>query len=202
MTRRTRRRIESLSRSLRTLSRSTEFWLVIGTWALAVVGGIGILDSRRAVESSERAWLAPLGGQLKGAPAKGQPLDYVVFYRNVGKDPALKFTEAHTSGHIAMPDMLHGQLPAIPENDTCVGLHPTFEKVVYPSSQNLNEGYELYLQIRPDAVDGIIERMTLEYVQGCFAYESMGSPHHSSYCFFLDPQGWAFKSCPTGSDAD
>jgi hypothetical protein len=70
--------------------------------------------------------------------------------------------------------------------------------VVYPSSLN-----QRLLHVVAEKLDQTFANgTTVLYVQGCFAYNTFGKPHRSSYCYYLQPilgqpsEQWLFNSCP------
>jgi hypothetical protein len=185
--------------------RNTNVWLVLGTWVLAILGFISLRDARESVEISQRAWIAPMAANFSGQVVLGQPADYEVLYRNTGKTPAINVNHAEASNHIPMPNLDAGEYPNIPPNKTCLGLSPeSGADILYPATEG---DYRLYRQLRSDAINADLRnKKSLEYIQGCFAYETMCRRHHSPWCFFLQPingqpiNAWPFKNCPHGRE--
>jgi hypothetical protein len=185
--------------------QNTNLWLVLGTWALAIIGFRSLQDTREFAEVSQRAWIAPMAAEFSGQVVLGQPADYAILYRNTGKSPASGVVHSYDANHIPMPNLNAGEYPKIPPNKTCASLSPeSGANIIYPAT---DVDYKLYLQLRGDAINSDLnEQRSLEYIQGCFAYETMGKPHHSPWCFFLQPikgqpiNAWPFKNCPHGRE--
>jgi hypothetical protein len=145
-----------------------------------------------------------MSAESSGQVVLGQPADYAVLYRDTGKSPAIDVNHAEVSNHIPMPNLGAGEYPKIPPNKTCAGLFP--EKgsdILYPTTGD----YKFYRQLGGDAINADLrDQRILEYIQGCFTYETRGKPHHSPWCFFLQPidgqsiNAWPFKNCPYGRE--
>lgn len=80
--------------------RKFDFWLVLGTWALAVVGYITMKDQHKALERQlsemqfeQRAWLYASGVEM-AAPmsfdVNGLRMTFAHMVRNTGKNPAVQ----------------------------------------------------------------------------------------------------------------
>jgi hypothetical protein len=198
--------------------RSANFWLVIGTWVLAAIGGIAayiayaaLQDTRHAMEISERAWLAPVGAELEEELVKDQPMKVIILFENSGKQPAINVLNTAGSGFTmpVSPEEAAQQQkvgPAPPAVDACAGVSPRKGlPIIYPSTvQHLQTPLERTFA----ASEGVLSGATTIFVHGCAAYETFNSVHHSEYCFWLSPRTdpltgrRKFLSCLGGNRAD
>ena len=187
--------------------RIANWTVVVGAFtvvlAVATVGSGYVLWTtdhtlKDTMEAANRAWIAPLGAEISGAVIAGQEMNYVISYRNLGREPATSVTYVTLAGNTESPSV--GRAPAFPINASCGDLKSDNGTVVYPSDTGI---YQLYSAVKASAVnDRLIGGKVVEYLMGCFRYETMGKIRYSPYCFYLEPQAdkpigsWQFKVCP------
>jgi hypothetical protein len=104
--------------------------LAFGTWALALVAFIAMLDGRWALEQSQRAWIAPTAAsQNPQHPlSRDTPFPFVINYTNTGREPAI---DVNVSGGQAFtkpppPHWREGEWSDFRtgDNNTCDGQRP------------------------------------------------------------------------------
>jgi hypothetical protein len=190
----------------RTLALSTWF-LAICTWALAVIGYWALDESRRALETTQRAWVGPQNLHIDGALAVDRPLNLIVDYHNTGRQPALDFfyqidPKIFTLAESESDDMARA---SIAYTEKCRSALPLKGySVIYPTSGFST--YNLSFEIEKELIDwSIIYGTNIIVVSGCFAYNTASDAHRSSFCYFFQngrtrPTAWAV--CRKGNYAD
>ena len=168
-------------------------------------------DQLEEARIDQRAWIAPLNASLT------RPLDpasdivsITVSAQNTGREPALDI--------ISMATIDAAPQDKIEDRRACDRTFPQAgEAAVYPSDHfGMTLNYATQFATRPQIVRDIIAGRQILFIMGCFAYRTMGQPHHSGYCFYLYPQigpqtgdispkpvaEWVFRKCPVGNIAD
>jgi hypothetical protein len=184
--------------------------LVIWTAALVFVGlcslGASLLqwDAMRGqlkeLRIERRAWIAPLTGQHQDALSVNQEFRLTVNYQNPGKEPALDLADKFTGGTAPAVRADQGwDALNIPPNHACDDVVPIKgHGIAYPGSNN----FRAFSAAADNITQQVIDGKSVIYIQGCFAYNTLGTTHHSAYCFYLHPevgrqsQTWAFRNCP------
>ncbi|MGC2412835.1 MAG: hypothetical protein WA459_09115 [Stellaceae bacterium] len=196
---------------------------------LTATGGFALLAAIAAFSSDwifwgqlqemneeQRAWIAPAMMELDRQLKDGPPLLVSVLYFNTGKYPALDISH-HEEGHIYnTPNGWDDwdNMVLVP-NTTCDAIFPIVGRdVAYPAAgiaakidyRVIAEGKGSEAGITTaDIIKDIIKRDRTFYVNGCFAYDSLGRARYSAYCFFLATdrdfpvEQWRFKNCPSGN---
>ena len=63
-----------------------------------IVGAVGIVEGKKALELTQRAWVVPITANLMGSPEAGKAFHFLILFINSGREPALnvdaKFTTA------------------------------------------------------------------------------------------------------------
>lgn len=159
--------------------------------------------------ASTRAWIAPETAILK--IEANIPPEITILYFNTGKSPAFGFNYDQTGGDFPIAANFKDwkNIP-IPKNRTCDGLLPlNGAQTVFPSSANLANDLAFDLDITPpEGVGEIMRGERILWLNGCFAYRTMGDAHQSGFCFFLLPEPlkpfakWRMKKCPSGHTAN
>ena len=147
-----------------------------------------LFEAHTATVEANRAWIAPVNAILEGPLIKGQPVPVEVIYQDTGKGPALDNNNSGDTG-ITMPmsaaEAAEQQLVG-PFRDTgnkCVGLKPkSGGPAIYPTGN-----VQMSIERTVPADDFLLSGSRTFYVEGCFAYRTMGEVHDSSYCFWLGP---------------
>jgi hypothetical protein len=201
-----------------------EKWEIGSLISAAVVGLIAIFvsnsdaaDQRKTMgqqldvmQADQRAWVAPVVAVLDEPISVGKPIKYGIQFQNTGKQPGLDgnillefsgFIEAPTEGKTwfdnvpRIPNTVCQRTPTIPGY---LAIYPTYNSS--PMSHFTSAG--------PIDLQPIIDGKRSFFVQGCYTYKTVGKPHSSAFCFFLEPDTnkpsdrWSFKFCPGGNDAN
>ena len=170
--------------------------------------------SQQALDRSQRAWIAPIDAQIDPETplvAGAQKISFKVIYQNTGREPALDVNVNQALGILPVPIYFDWSNAKIPENTTCDGLYPTRGgETIYPSISTTDHEYrDVFPEIDAEkTMKELISGARIFYINGCFAYMTIGAPHQSAFCFFLAPDErkmvakWRFVSCRTGNWAN
>ena len=188
--------------------------LAFGTWALALVAFIAMLDGRWALEQSQRAWIAPLAASQnpQHSLSRDTPFLFVINYSNTGREPAIDVNVSTGQAFTTPPPTRwrEGEWSDFQtgDNNTCDGQRPIPNgPIIYPT--NMFTSYTLYRSVNDTArVNAIMNGDVVLVYRGCFVYITMKAMHRSAYCFYLKPipevppATWLFNNCEDGSHAD
>jgi hypothetical protein len=140
----------------------------------------------------------------------GLPFQYIVKYRNVGKEPAIDVAMSEGNGPTLIeppgPEKNWSDAFANVRNETCDGKIPgKGALVIYPYPEERSYWVGTGFVIPKEVAD----RSKILVVQGCMAYTSFNRVRYSGYCFFLNPDPpptkinqWPFWLCQTGNFAN
>jgi hypothetical protein len=196
--------------------RVLAFTAVVATIAAAAALGSdwffwGQLDEMR---HEGRAWIAPLNAEIdKDRSIPFDTLTILVPYHNSGREPALAFAPNVIPRTIGIrrgfTDWQHWD---IGKNKTCDGLKPQYGgPVIFPNATKSIEYITEVVHPINDAAkqwSAMNEGNIILVVEGCFAYNTLNTPHISEFCFFLHPDPrrslleWRFAKCATGNYAN
>jgi hypothetical protein len=136
--------------------------------------------------AAERAWVGPNGATMQAVPTAGNGVNFIINYQNSGRQPATSFrSEARpfvfTAGEDKNGAIISETIKAI---NACLALKPTLgAQVVYPSTGFSSN--QLTVSFDKDLIDqDVVSGAKIIGVTGCFVYETFGTPHHSTFCFF------------------
>lgn len=157
--------------------------------------------------ASSRAWVGPRNAKFEADPMAKTPIDATVEYQNVGKEPALNFSNLADFFAATIQEDKDGivdtKLTAYLNG--CLKYAPgSAGSVVYPSTGF--SSYFLIAKSQPNLVDdAVIKGEKLIFVQGCFAYKTFDILRHTYFCYFYKqgqtkPQN--LNICSTGHYAD
>ena len=174
--------------------KSTDSWLVIGTWVLAFVSIWGLRESRNAIAISERAWVAPIDARLDEPLQRDKPIKVVVLLENSGKQPALNVQNV-ANGGITLPfsaeEAAREQLtgPEYQPPAECTGFPKPAGAVFVHSGTTIYPSTVQHLQASIAgtfvADQRVLSGDTTFFVHGCVTYDTIDGPHSSEYCLFL-----------------
>jgi hypothetical protein len=165
----------------------------LATLFLVGVTACGILEAKRALELSERAWITPGTSPpfLARQPERNEPIRFVIPFLNTGKEPAFDLVVAIDSFTIEPynTEMANIVDVVVPKNNSCDNLKPVTGRAVFPPSP-VNTNYAIFEDSihgqPPLRVENQILNGTRFYgVNACFAYNTFGKPHHTGVCFIL-----------------
>lgn len=205
-------------------------WLNRITGGAAVVGLIGlgfvylgIIHSDEATIEANRAWLAPTGiwHNKQEAYVVGQPINYMILFRNIGKSPAIRLNWNIENGYVQVADrIIDVSKTTFSQDDMCIGMDASDESgVVWPDptqpTYTASEGFPLpSLPVQSDELkrgpkikvtQAMIDGTEAFYVRGCIAYSTITIVGKSSFCFYLNPYkgtgGGSSIQCHNGNDA-
>ncbi len=171
-------------------------------------------EARRVADAAalaQRAWIAPVSVKLESPiDSTTQVVAIFVTVLNVGHQPAMDIAAS------AVVDAVPSE-PGPPDKHACLGVVPdTGNSIIYPSDQiGATLRYAADFSKSPTEMDDIRAGRYLLYIEGCVAYQTLGKPRYSQYCFYLYPEfgpqtgystprplaEWQFKSCPIGNKA-
>lgn len=171
--------------------------------------------SAKEIVAASRAWLGPLTTTINSVQ-KDKALEGVVQYQNTGREPAtdvlpnistkIYLLDEWNSGTAAKEIIaLAEKCLAISETQLPRGLQVVYPNIGFSTYQlhfDTNKGAE------PDKIivtDDMIAGKTIFKVQGCFIYRSIGSIHHSAFCYFYQGNSTSLPNlniCNVGNAAD
>jgi hypothetical protein len=188
---------------------------ITGAGAAAAICGlifllIGLNDGRKALEETNRAWLAPVWGQLEFVDPN---LIVKVKVVNFGKEPAIDMGKSDVN--LRFVDISSKEaFEAIPwpNIDACKRITPeAHEIVVYPLPFESDENPTIPILIPKTQRDvaahgeGLKDGTVGMIITGCIAYLTFGKVHHSQYCFLersLPDHTIRATACDRGEYAD
>jgi hypothetical protein len=168
------------------------------------------VDAKQSLIASNRAWISPMTARIVGSTQNPQLPIFDVYYRNTGKDPALRFTAQEDADSIPLPtrqqiwrnvfetNPLENVCARITKPDTRIAIYPGIDRIYNPA-------VELTKLIQEISSDHRAIRL-----HGCFGYNSPitgEAIHKSEYCFLFihiegnDPLTFQTISCVYGNDA-
>jgi hypothetical protein len=168
---------------------SADAWTALATLFLVGVGIWGVLETRRTLELSERAWLATIGGQVTAPLEKTRAIHYAINFSNSGREPA---ADLNIRTEISMIDAYDPEYTdmtniKVAENNVCLNLEPIRKRAVI--APNLTFAFTNdTLRGTPSIVadDAIIKGSKFLVINGCVAYKSLERTHHTSFCYIIE----------------
>jgi hypothetical protein len=168
--------------------------------------GFTLLDSRKATEEADRAWLAPIDEVMDAFPKIGEGWSATVHIRNVGKEPALNFSyELNTKTASGSPENVESGETQLQSNDMCGHFTPSQNGTVMYTGHE----YSQFFLVKMDKQNQnavLSKKVTLLSV-GCLAYRTFERSRTASFCFYLRPpdppqhDDWHWCLCPKGNTA-
>lgn len=163
--------------------------------------------------AAERAWVGPNGATIDTAPVAGNtpvagnPVNFVITYQNSGREPAINFTSTADPFIVTTEDNQDGVITGrlVKDVNDCLAKKPIIgTQVVYPSTGFASN--QLTVTFDKSKIDDkVISGEKTLVVSGCFVYETFGSSHHSTFCFYYHSgvtKGPNLAFCPSGAFAD
>lgn len=165
-----------------------------------------LMDSRKATEEADRAWLAPIDEDMDVSPKVGEEWSTTVHFRNVGKEPALNFKYAlDIRAAPGSPERVEsGEIP-LPANFTCGRVTPSQDGTVVYTEHEYSQ-FRLILMGKQDQNAVLSKKATLVSV-GCLGYRTFEKSRTAAFCFYLRPpdppqhSDWHWCLCPRGNTA-
>jgi hypothetical protein len=168
----------------------------ISSAALVVLGILGAMAAKHALDLTERAWVAPAGPIFrpeKPPPAapleKDRPIHFIVNLFNSGKEPALSVAYKISNYTVDSYDPVRSSMDDIvlPVNSTCDGLEPKGGRPSFPPSAVSSMTMDSMHAESPLTVDDRILNGSRFYaVQGCVAYLTLERVHRTGFCYVLE----------------
>jgi hypothetical protein len=186
----------------------------VATAVLVAVGIWGVLETKNALELSQRAWVSPIGGRLTAPLQKDRAVHFAVFFLNTGREPAVDVASRIQNSTIDAYDPQTTDIRTIkvPDNTSCSNLSTEKGSVLIAPSPQGTATILIFDSIHGDPplyVDDKIVNGTKFYVlRGCLVYKTYEKVHHSSFCYIAAPipgTNWdqtPFANCATGFEAD
>ena len=196
-------------RSKFTWAGNANLWLVLGTWALAVVGILSLRDSADSISRSQRAWAGPNGASIDGSVSQGQPVAVKISVINTGREPARNFVyqltpiiasadDSTASGWLSTN--IRQSVAACLKSQSIPGA-----QVLFPST-GFGGGFVFSQQFPKEMITKeIVDGTFVLVVEGCLIYDAANKTRHSTFCYFY--RGKATKPdnlnlCSGGNTAD
>src|SRR5271157_2354112 len=175
----------------------------IATATLVVVGIWAAIATQNALQLSERAWVSPLGAQIRALPAvdiakdaptsvyveKDKPIYFYVILNNSGREPALNLNTRLLNYTIDGYDPKRTTLASIsvPENTACENLQPEEGRPpIAPSSPSYNMLSSVFGEPSFTADEKVVSGEKVYVIVGCSAYLTFGSVHRSGFCYMFE----------------
>lgn len=163
--------------------------------------------ARETLISSQRAWLAPMNVAIEAPYANGNEMKFVVYYQNVGREPAINSRWAiRLLSVIASPLNPPSDLGSS-NADLCKIAEVSQSRTSnYPSDAAQYKLY--YSRTMKEPIGKIISGNEIAYIEGCFRYETYGITRESRFCFFWisteskNWQEWEWRFCPKGNEGN
>lgn len=165
-----------------------------------------LIDSRKATEEADRAWLAPISEVMDAPPKIGEGWSATVHFRNIGKEPALNFNyafEIRTAS--GTPEKVESGELRLPSNDTCGQVMPSQDGTVMYVEHEYSQ-FRLIKMDKQIQTEVLSKKATLLSV-GCLAYRTFEKSRTAGFCFYLRPpdppqhDDWHWCLCPKGNTA-
>lgn len=172
--------------------------------------------AQKALELSERAWMAPRKAALVMPLSPVTEMKLAITFENTGRGPANNVRTAGFGNNtqIFHPDTRQNAV-ILPKNNTCDWISSAEPGIatIFPGGP-----YDMYLPFAggnppPGLLDQIVNDERGLYVEGCIAYDTLETTHHTAFCYYLLPpkrgtgkieesMKWPWVFCPTGNFAD
>ena len=177
------------------------------TSRLADSAGASAKTAKNTMVLASRAWIAPSDAYITSDLNKSVPLEVAIEYRNVGRSPALNVHPVFKFDKVPVSKFDDNTVnDFISATDVCRDVGPrTGRRWIFLGS---SDPYKLMFTIRAkDWVDD-------DFVAGnqalmarlCFAYNTIGEVHHTSFCYYYipgrSPSNKQMQICPVGTKAD
>lgn len=184
--------------------------LAVFTVVLAMLAYWALQDTEKTVELSERAWLGSTDAKIDSVPKIGKASNFTITVRNTGRSPAIDVVSDVKSLVVTSEEIRSGSINTQISKyvDKCFSEQQPQKKrqVMFPSGSS-PIGYELNMPIDKSLIDAdVVSGKNSLVVRGCLAYQTFGSPHHSSFCFYYTagktPSTAHLGICQIGNEAD
>jgi hypothetical protein len=169
--------------------------------------------SADSIESSQRAWAAPVNGKLKAPLGTSDEIVFMLDIQNVGKEPAFDATYQVGDSLTPIPAGFDNwvNLP-VGKIDTCADILPIpGNPSIFPSGGLSTNSSGIVYSVRSPAehrrpISEIVEKKFVLSIYGCIAYKTANSVHHTAFCYYIEPAkeppaNWPIKNCPQGNKA-
>jgi hypothetical protein len=162
-------------------------------------------NSDRTLIQSQRAWIGPTGTKIDGPIEIGKPINIIINYANIGRQPGLNFIFA-TDAFVATAEDENNRVSAAKVDAYFKGCRETTSLrgriVVFPSTTSSS-----YLTLTKDNFidQQVIDGTSLIIVDGCFLYKSFDVVRHTYFCYFCrakQSKPEALSVCLNGHGAD
>ncbi|MGO8914640.1 MAG: hypothetical protein ACLQJR_01870 [Stellaceae bacterium] len=168
------------------------FSVAFATLLLVIVGIWGVIETRGALESTQRAWISPLGAQLAVALELKQGIHITIAFINSGREPATDVSVKIRNDTIDAFDPQFADLSKIqfPNNVSCDDTSPVKDQaIIAPSSPGIGTGWNVdSLHGEPTMVvtQDIIDGKKFYVFTGCVAYRTYEATHKASFCYVME----------------
>jgi hypothetical protein len=172
---------------------SADAWTAIATVFLVGVGIWGVIETKGALEATQRAWLTPIGAQVTRPLVVDQGIRFNVTFINPGREPATDVVVKIRNDTIDSYNPLYAEMTGVnvPENRACDGLKPiSGRSIMAPTGPNI-AGFAWSLDSRHGEPQLLVDERIIRgdkfyVVTGCAAYVTYYKPRKSSFCYVLE----------------
>jgi hypothetical protein len=178
-------------RSIRENFPDSNTMVAVATIALVIVGALGIVEGKKALELTQRAWVNPIGGKLTTRVRANEAIHFQIILTNSGREPAIdvafKFLNHTIEGYD--PKVIDMAYISVPENTACVGFDPKSNRTVIAPTNAGAVGWNFDSQHGEPSLlaDEKIANGTKFYVvEGCAAYKTYSAKHITSFCYVME----------------
>ena len=164
----------------------------------------GVVDNEDATARANRAWIAIDNPQFIRFPnVPGDEMDAYINFVNVGREPASNVKNRNEffwfTPEFESKNVIEMNKQILPSNNTCTDIKDGGAMgTVWAGKAQPYSGNGVPVRVDIDFFTG---RKWYGY-HGCFAYETFGKIHHTSYCRIfeanppLPPAQWRWALCP------
>ncbi|MGA2492001.1 MAG: hypothetical protein ABSF67_03520 [Roseiarcus sp.] len=166
------------------VAAATVFLVVVGVW--------GVLETKHALESTQRAWISPISAQLNVKLEASKGIRFQVNILNSGREPAVDVNFRIQNAIIESYDPRVTDMSniTVPQNSSCSTLEPLEGRLIIPpTSQGVLFQENLDSQHGEPSLladDKMISGSKFYVAEGCIAYKTYQSRHISSFCYIME----------------
>lgn len=176
--------------------------LAVLTYSLLKEGVAARGVSERALVEANRAWVAPAGVYFTSPVQAGVNAEYLLEFKNTGRQPALNVYVDHTTQVVAR-DPTGSWVGTGKDSTRCDT--KLANGTLYPTDKTMGQMLTLPKEYITEA---FLQGNTAIVFQGCFRYKTFDEIHRTGFCLYIvarperEPQNWGWNICTNGNFAD